>query len=74
MSVLDRYACDGPAKTTEQGCDHSDSRPTDKWSFAVLASGWHLLPLPALVDPSTDEVQPPEAMLDLIGDPETSRF
>lgn len=73
--ILDRYAGDSPTKTTAQGCGEAESRPTDKWAFAVFSTGLaSALLLPALVDPSTDEVQPSEAMLDLIGDPETSRF
>lgn len=73
--LLNRYASDGPANTTEQRRGDSDSRSTDKWAFAVFSTGLlSALPLPALIDPSTDEVQPSEATLDLIGDPETSRF
>ncbi|KAJ5126135.1 hypothetical protein N7448_005447 [Penicillium atrosanguineum] len=73
--ILDRYASDGLTKTTEQASSDSSSQPTDKWAFAVFSTRLaSALPLPALINPSTDEVQPSEATLDLIGDPETGRF
>lgn len=79
--ILDRYACDddhkGLAKKSEQDSgNYSNSQSTDmKWAFAIFSTGLaSALPVPPLIDPSTDKVQPSEATLDLIGDPETSRF
>lgn len=73
--ILDQYTCDSPAMSSPQRRDDVESQPTDKWAFAVFSTGLaSALPLPALIDPSTDEVLPSEATLDLIGDPETSRF
>ena len=73
--VLDRSACNSPTKMTTQGCGEAESQLTNKWAFAVFSTGLaSALLLPTLIDPSTDEVQPSEATLDLIGDPETSRF
>jgi hypothetical protein len=73
--ILDRYALDNPTETTEQYHGMSDAPSAEKWGFAVFSTGLaSALPLPALIDPSTDEARPSEATPDLIGDPETSRF
>lgn len=74
--VLDRYVGDGQKKPTDQHYgDSDDFRPPDKWAFAVFSTSLtSALPLPTLIDPSTDEVRPSETMLDLIGDPKTSQF
>lgn len=48
---------------------------SDDWAFAVFSTGLEAaLPMPSLIDPMVDEVHPSEATLDLISDPETSRF
>ncbi|KAJ5512299.1 hypothetical protein N7463_001851 [Penicillium fimorum] len=74
-TIFDRYACDYSPRTAEHGSRGSDSQPTVKWAFAISSTGFaSALPLPALFHPSTDEVQPSEAVLDLIGDPEMSRL
>lgn len=56
--------------------ERADEPPTkDKRVFAVFSTGLKsALPMPALIDPTTDKVQPSETTLDLIADPENSHF
>lgn len=55
--------------------DKEPKQQVDKYAFAFFSTGAEAaLPIPALIDPATDRVQPSEATLDLISDPKNSQF
>lgn len=70
QDILDKHGEGSQKASRSKGAKSEDSRV-----FAVFSTGLEAaLPLPALIDPATDKVQPSEATLDLIADPANSQF
>jgi hypothetical protein len=67
--ILDMFS-DQRADATQ-----NPSPDTNGWAFALFSTGLKgALPLQAMIDPATDEVDPSEATLYLVADPDNSQF